>query len=104
LEKPLHDATTQSARHPTDGTMMQHTQEVITILGDVLSLGERSALLRNESQLLGAIPELDSMAVISLLTALEDHFGITVNDDEISSSTFETVGTLSAYVRQKMGE
>lgn len=83
---------------------MQHTQEVITILGDVLSLGERSLRLRSESPLLGTVPELDSMAVISLLTALEDHFGIMVSDDEISASTFETVGTLSAYVGQKLGE
>ena len=83
---------------------MQHTQEVITILGDVLSLGERSSRLRSESPLLGTVPELDSMAVISLLTALEDHFGIMVSDDEISASTFETVGTLSAYVGQKLGE
>ena len=83
---------------------MQHTQEVITILGDVLSLGERSSRLRSESPLLGTVPELDSMAVISLLTALEDHFGIMVSDDEISASTFETVGTLSAYVGQKLGD
>ena len=83
---------------------MRHTQEVITILGDVLSLGERSTRLRGESPLLGTVPELDSMAVISLLTALEDHFGIMVSDDEISASTFETVGTLSAYVGQKLGE
>jgi acyl carrier protein len=52
--------------------------------------------------LLGAIPELDSMAVVNLITALEEQFGITVDDDEIGAATFETLGSLSAFVEQKL--
>ena len=82
---------------------MSHTQEVITILAEVLNLGQRKNLLQPDSPLLGSIPELDSMAVINVLTALEDHFGITIDDDDISAATFNTVATLTAYVEQKRG-
>jgi len=83
---------------------MQHLQEVTNILADVLSLGDRKNSLKADSVLLGNIPELDSMAVVNVITALEDHFDITVDDDEISAQTFETVGTLTGFVEQKLAE
>jgi acyl carrier protein len=79
-----------------------YLQEVKNILGDVLSLGAAKDGLNENSALLGAIPELDSMAVVHLITALEEHFGFVVDDDEISAGTFETVGSLLAFVEQKL--
>lgn len=55
-----------------------------------------------DTPLLGAIPEFDSMAVVSVITALEEKFDIFVDDDEISADTFETLGTLSAFVEEKL--
>ena len=83
---------------------MQHIEEVRNILSDVLSLGERRNSLNEDSPLLGAIPELDSMAVVNVITALEEHFDITVDDDEISARTFETLGNLTQFVEQKLAE
>jgi acyl carrier protein len=83
---------------------MQHLEEVKNILSDVLSLGERKNSLSENSILLGNIPELDSMAVVNVITALEEHFGISVDDDEISARTFETVGSLTRFVQQKLTE
>ena len=82
---------------------MQHLETIKTILGDVLALGERKDSLTGNSGLMGSIPEFDSMAVVNVLTALEDHFGFTIDDDEISASTFETVGTLVQFVDDKLG-
>jgi acyl carrier protein len=79
-----------------------YLEDVKNILGDVLSLGAAKDALTEQSALLGSIPELDSMAVLSLITALEEHFGIVVEDDEISASTFETLGSLSNFVQQKL--
>jgi acyl carrier protein len=76
-------------------------EQVRAILRDVLSLGERAERLRRESALLGAIPELDSMAVANVIAALEDRFGFTVNDDEIGGDTFATVGALVDFVAAK---
>lgn len=81
---------------------MQHLDDVKNILSDVLALGDRKNSLNQDSVLLGSIPELDSMAVISVLTALEEHFGITVDDDEISAATFETLGSLIRFVEHKL--
>lgn len=81
---------------------MEHIGEVRDVLVQVLSLGDRKNALNANSALLGSIPELDSMAVVSLITALEEHFGITVDDDEISASTFETLGSLARFVEEKL--
>jgi acyl carrier protein len=80
-----------------------YLEEVKTLLTDVLNLGPAGQALGADSPLLGALPELDSMAVVSVIAALEDRFGIVVDDDDISASTFETVGSLAAFVEQKTG-
>lgn len=77
--------------------------EVIQVLGEVLALGERTAKLTADSALLGALPEFDSMAVLGVITRLEEVFGISIADDEISADTFETVGSLAAFVARKQG-
>jgi acyl carrier protein len=81
-----------------------YLNEVRNILTDVLNLGPVGAALTADSPLLGSLPELDSMAVVSLIGALEEHFGIMVDDDEISASTFATLGSLAAFVQEKRGE
>ena len=78
-----------------------YLEDVRDLLTDVLNLGPAGKALTAESPLLGAIPELDSMAVVSVIAALEDRFGIVIDDDDISASTFETLGSLAAFVEQK---
>lgn len=77
-------------------------ERIKAILRDTLQLGERADALALSSPLLGAIPEFDSMAVVSVLTMIEDEFGISVGDDEISGETFETLGSLVAFVDGKV--
>ena len=81
---------------------MNAEQNVIRILDEVLSLNGRSSRFTRETRLLGALPELDSMAVVSLIVALEEQLGVVVDDDEIDSMTFSTVGTLSDFVAGKL--
>lgn len=80
---------------------MNTKKEILAILDEVLSLKGRSATFSEQTVLLGALPELDSMAVLALISALEDRFGIAVNDDEIDGATFATVGSLIEYVTSK---
>lgn len=79
---------------------MQVADELKTILDDVLSLGGRAKDFNADTALLGAIPELDSMAVVSLITAVEERFGVEIADDEIDGSVFATFGSLLAFVEQ----
>jgi acyl carrier protein len=72
--------------------------EVLQALDEVLSLKGRSSAFTADTPLLGAVPELDSMAVVTLITTLEERFGLVVNDDEISGDTFATVGSLTQFV------
>jgi acyl carrier protein len=81
---------------------MQVNDEVLRILDEVLSLGGRAKSFTAETPLLGAIPELDSMAVVGLITAFEEQLGLVVDDDEIDGETFGTVGTLVRFVQGKM--
>lgn len=79
-----------------------YLEDVQNLLADVLSLSESMRRgLTEQTALLGNLPELDSMAVVNLITALEERFGITIDDDEIGASTFATVGTLADFVRRK---
>lgn len=77
-------------------------KETLRVLDEVLSLNGRSAAFGRETPLLGAIPELDSMAVVTLITTLEDQFGLVVDDDDIDGSTFATVGSLADFVASKL--
>lgn len=81
---------------------MATIDNIRTILKDVLQLGQRADGLQESTSLFGSIPEFDSVAVVSVLTAIEDRFGIFIEDDEISAETFETVGNLSTFVDQKL--
>lgn len=76
--------------------------DVIEILKTTLQLGDNADSLNAASALLGAVPEFDSMAVVTVLTALEERFDITVDDDEIDAETFETVGNLVDFVSEKI--
>ncbi len=76
--------------------------DVKEIVGSVLQLGSRVDGFDRSTQLLGSVPEFDSMAVVSVITAIEDNFGIVVDDDEVSADIFETVGDLYDFVAAKV--
>ena len=79
-------------------------EDVVRILKDVLRLGPGAEGMEASTALLGAIPEMDSMAVVSVVTALEEHFDLAFADDEITGESFETVGSLVALVESKLDE
>lgn len=82
---------------------MNLVERLSTIVSDVLQL-PKGVVLGSDTLLLGAIAELDSMAVVSILTIIEEDFGIEIYDDEISADIFETFGTLSAFIESKVAQ
>lgn len=71
---------------------------VRSTLVDLLGIAaDRAATFDENTPLFGALPELDSMAVATLLTELEDRLGITIDDDEIDVEMFETFGALVRF-------
>jgi acyl carrier protein len=80
----------------------EHEATLRVLLGDVLGIdAARIAAFDEDSELFGALPEFDSMAVASLLTGLEERLGILIEDDDVEARDFATFGTLLACVRPK---
>lgn len=78
---------------------MSKLEQLNTLLANILELD--TAEFNRETELLGALPEFDSMAVIKVITAMEEVFGIDVDDDDIDASMFETIGTLLEYIEER---
>jgi acyl carrier protein len=81
---------------------MATLEEVRTIICEVLQLGEAGSRMDENSGLLGEVPEFDSMAVVYVITAIEDNFDVAIDDDEVDAEVFETLGSLHAFVNQKV--
>jgi acyl carrier protein len=77
-------------------------EDVKAVVVATLDIEDRADDLVPESRLLGSLPELDSLAVVELLTALQDRFGIEIEDDEVISDIFETLGQLTAFIDAKV--
>ncbi len=80
---------------------MDHAQilgQLLGLIDDVLSLDGRARDFTRDTALLGALPELDSMAVVDLIAALEQAFEFEIALDDIDGDTFATVGTLQDFI------
>lgn len=56
-----------------------------------------------ETEILGSVPEFDSMAIVTVLTMVEENYGVAIDDDEVSAEIFETLGSLTEFVAEKVG-
>lgn len=81
---------------------MSHADALRRILSAQLGPSYPPGFFSAKTPLLGTIPELDSMAVVGILTAMEEEFGIHVENDEISADVFGTFSTLEKFVSGKL--
>ncbi|WP_416306699.1 acyl carrier protein [Neptunicella sp. SCSIO 80796] len=80
---------------------MNVAAHVKDILINVLQISDDTQF-DDDTLLLGAIPEFDSMAIVAVITTIEETFGIEIDDDEISADVFEDFGTLTNFVAEKV--
>jgi acyl carrier protein len=85
------------------GNPVSLEKDVLLILDTTLGLRGRGLAFLPETRLLGALPEFDSMAIVNLVTGLEERFGVRIDDDEIEGRLFATVASLQDFVRHKVG-
>jgi acyl carrier protein len=72
------------------------------ILRDVLALDpEQVDGFDADTRLFGHLPELDSMAVASLFTEMEDRLDIIIEDDDVDGEMLETYGGLLTFAEGK---
>lgn len=60
----------------------------------------RAEALGQQESLLGSI--IDSTGTIELVLFLEEHFQITVSDEDVTPENFGSINTVVAYVAQKL--
>ena len=76
--------------------------EVTSLIVKTLRIDGRAATLSASTPLFGSMPELDSMAVLELITALEGRFAVTIEPGEVTGEVFGTIGTLADFVDSKI--
>jgi acyl carrier protein len=80
---------------------MVSLEELKAMVAGILQVGDRLDALGPDSALLGGVPEFDSMAVVSILTTIEEEYGIVIDDDEVSAEAFETLGSLQTFINER---
>ena len=83
------------------GTTASTLDEVKSLIGKILGIADRLDSMDASTRLLGSLPELDSLAVAELLTAIEARFSFEMDNADLTTDMFETVGTLVAFVEKK---
>jgi acyl carrier protein len=84
------------------GGVMAVIDGVKRVLQETLQLGDRISTFNASTPLFGSIPEFDSMAVVTVITGLEEQFDIEVEDEDVSAEVFETLGSLTRFVGEKL--
>lgn len=63
-------------------------------------LSGRSEKLNDDEPLLGNV--VDSTGVVELVTFLQEHFEITVDDDDVTNENLGSVRSAVAFIEQKL--
>ena len=77
-------------------------EQVMEVLAQSLPIPEDMRRMGAQAPLLGAIPELDSMAITGIIAGIEKCFDIVFDDSEPDAQAFETVGTLRDLIASKV--
>lgn len=82
--------------------MTSETTQTTTrlVLAEVLAelLGGGTPRFTSDTELFGSLPELDSLALVELITVIEDRFGFEFNEDDITIEVFGTVESLAGHI------
>jgi acyl carrier protein len=82
-------------------SLLDRDSALRALLAETLGLpAARVAAFDGETELFGALPEFDSMAVANLLTGIEEQFHVLIEDSDVEAEDFATFGSLSAFVER----
>lgn len=79
--------------------------EVLSRLGmilDRLNFIEGTKKIDEQVGLLGHGIGLDSIEILSVIAAIEDEFGLTLEDEELQVEYFRTLGSLVTFIQGKL--
>ena len=73
-------------------------EKLLTILDNELHLKGEALNFTEDTKLRGSLRQLDSMAIVSVITALEEQLGFEFPEDQLDGAIFESVGSLVSCV------
>ena len=76
--------------------------QVLDVVAESLSCTIDVRAMQAEDALLGALPELDSIGIVALITALENRFDVHFEDDDLYAEVFATVASLLAHINMRL--
>jgi acyl carrier protein len=81
----------------------QHVADRLrVVVAQALGLSPLQDDLRDETPMLGAIPELDSIGALAIIVGIEDSFGVPVSEERLTAETFATFGSLRRFVADRI--
>lgn len=69
-------------------------ESVLRIIDRELNLNGKALDFTEDTKLRGSLPQLDSMAIVSVITTLEEQLGFEFPEDQLDGAIFESVGSL----------
>jgi acyl carrier protein len=72
------------------------------IVKSCLQLDEQVDSFDESTELLGAIPEVNSLTIVNMVTSIEEQLGVEIGDEELSAEVFETMGSFAQFIESKM--
>ena len=82
---------------------MEAKNIAVDIIRSCLQLDE-SVPLTEDTYLMGNFAEFNSLTITTMIVEVEDTVGCAVDDDELSAEIFETVGTFTAFIQEKLDQ
>lgn len=92
---------TITGKNALDVTRSETADAVRDLIVETLGLSGARADIDAATELFGSLPELDSLAIVQVVTEIEDRFGFEFSEEDITGEVFETVGSLAAYVERR---
>lgn len=72
------------------------------LIKSCLQLGEQVDLFDESTPLLGELPEMNSLTIMTMVNAIEEELDAEISDTELSAEIFETLGSLAQFIETKM--
>lgn len=89
--------TKQINEQASDSIKKQTTAQLIKLLVAIIPNYDET-FWNADTELFGAIAEFDSMALVTLIGEIEEHFDVAIDDEDISAENFASVTSLTELV------
>jgi len=81
--------------------MNEVSSEIRQYLATKILFEADPATLRDDTELVGSL--VDSLGLMQLVSFIEEQYGVTFADEEVSVENFQTLGSMDRLVLAKMG-